>query len=327
MGFDLVDLQDIEDARESLRGLVKQTPLIRSGFLSDLCRGKVYLKLENQQMTHSFKVRGALNRMLHLSAEEKRRGIVTASAGNHAQAVAIGAEMLKAKAKIVVPKSTPKVKVDGIKKREVQLILHGDIYDEAEQKALDLAKREGMAYISPYNDRFIIAGQGTIGLEILDELPKVDTIVVPVGGGGLISGVSIAAKTTKPSVQVIGVQSEASPVMYESLKAGRIVNIELKESIADGLFGGIEQGSMTFRIVQEWVDNVFLVKEETIKKAICLLWKKERQIVEGAGATGAALLMERPQPFKGKEVVLVITGGNIDEELLQQLQASRDWAY
>ncbi len=303
---------------------MEQTPLIRSSFFSDLCGGEVYLKLENQQVTNSFKVRGALNRMLRLSDEEKRRGIVTASAGNHAQAVAVGAEMLKVKAKIVIPKTTPKIKVNAIKKREVHLLLYGEIYDEAEQKALDLAESEGLTYISPYNDRFVISGNGTIGLEILDEFSQVDTIVVPVGGGGLISGLGVAVKGLRPSVRIVGVQSEASPVMYESLKSGRIVDIEMKESIADGLFGGIEKGSITFKLVQEWVDDVCLVKEETIRRAVCVLWKNENQVVEGAGATAPALLMERPQAFEGKKVVAVITGGNIDGGLLQQLLASED---
>lgn len=313
----MINLQDIRDARETIRNLVRRTPLVHSQFLSNFCDGEVYLKLENLQTTNSFKIRGALNKMLHLSAEEMKRGVVTASAGNHAQAVAIGAEKLKLSARIVIPRNTPKIKIDKIRKHNVELILHGDIYDEAEQKAIDLAKEDGLTYISPYNDRLVIAGQGTIGLEVHEDLPTVDTVIVPVGGGGLISGIGVAIKSIEPSVQIIGVQSEASPVMYESLKADKIVDVEMRESIADGLFGGIEKGSMTFGIVQEYVDDLLLVKEETIRKAIFLLWDKEKQVVEGAGATAIAPIIESKGLFMGKEIVAVISGGNIEDKLFE----------
>lgn len=290
---------------------------MHSQFLSNFCDGEVYLKLENLQTTNSFKIRGALNKMLHLSAEEMKRGVVTASAGNHAQAVAIGAEKLNLSARIVIPRNTPKIKIDKIRKHHVELILHGDVYDEAEQKAIDLSRKDGLTYISPYNDRLVIAGQGTIGLEVHEDLPTVDTVVVPVGGGGLISGIGVAVKSIEPSVQIIGVQSEASPVMYESLKAGKIVDVEMRESIADGLFGGIETGSMTFGIVQKYVDDLLLVKEETIRKAIFLLWDKEKQVVEGAGAAAIAPIIESKGLFMGKEIVAVISGGNIEDKLFE----------
>jgi len=318
----MIDLRDIKDAREAIKNLVKRTPLVRSTFLSDFCGGEVYLKLENLQITNSFKIRGALNRMLHLSTEEMKQGVVTASAGNHAQAVAIGAEKLNLSAKIVIPRNTPKVKIDKIKKHNVELILHGDIYDEAEQKAIDLAKKDGLTYISPYNDKLVIAGQGTVGLEILEDLPNVDTMIVPVGGGGLISGISVAVKSIEPSVQIIGVQSEASPAMYESLKAGKIVDVEMRESIADGLFGGIEKSSITFGIVQEYVDDFLLVKEETIRKAVFLLWDKEKQVAEGAGAIAITPIIEDKDLFMGKKIVAVISGGNIEDKLFQNILAS-----
>ncbi|MDH5746094.1 MAG: threonine ammonia-lyase [Candidatus Bathyarchaeota archaeon] len=313
----MINLQDIKDARETIRNLVRRTPLMHSQFLSNFCDGEVYLKLENLQTTNSFKIRGALNKMLHLSAEEMKRGVVTASAGNHAQAVAIGAEKLNLSARIVIPRNTPKIKIDKIRKHHVELILHGDVYDEAEQKAIDLSRKDGLTYISPYNDRLVIAGQGTIGLEVHEDLPTVDTVVVPVGGGGLISGIGVAVKSIEPSVQIIGVQSEASPVMYESLKAGKIVDVEMRESIADGLFGGIETGSMTFGIVQKYVDDLLLVKEETIRKAIFLLWDKEKQVVEGAGAAAIAPIIESKGLFMGKEIVAVISGGNIEDKLFE----------
>ncbi|MEA2090345.1 MAG: threonine/serine dehydratase [Thermoproteota archaeon] len=318
----MINLQDIKDARKTIKDLAKRTPLVRSQFLSNFCGGEVHLKLENLQITNSFKIRGTLNKMFHLSAEEMKRGVVTASAGNHAQAVAIGAEKLGLSAKIIIPRNTPKVKIDKIKKHNVELILYGDIYDKAEQKAIDLAKKNGLTYISPYNDKLIVAGQGTIGLEILEDLPGVDTVIVPVGGGGLISGISIAVKSIKPNVQVIGVQSEASPVMYESLKAGEIVDVETRESIADGLFGGIEKGSITFRIVQKYVDDLLLVKEETIRKAIFLLWDKKKQVAEGAGAVAIAPIIENKDLFVGKKIVAVISGGNVEDKLFQNVLAS-----
>ena len=318
----MVNLQDIVDARESIRRFAKRTPLMRTCFLSDFCGGEVYLKLENHQVTNSFKIRGALNKMLHLTAEQMEHGVITASAGNHAQAVALGAEQLNISAKIIVPKTTPKVKITKIKGHNVELILYGEIYDEAEQMAIHLAKKEKLTYISPYNDKLIIAGQGTIGLEILEALPTTDLILVPVGGGGLISGISIAVKSTKQNIRVVGVQSEASPVMYESLKVGKIVEAEMQESIADGLFGGIEKDSITFKIIQTYVDDLSLVKEKTIEKAIYLLWREENQVVEGAGAVTVARIMEDSSAFRGKRVVAVVSGGNIEEKVFQRIIAS-----
>jgi threonine dehydratase len=318
----VIGLQEIRDAREAIAPFVVPTPLVRSQFLSNLCGGDVFLKLENLQVTNSFKIRGAFNRFLHLSLEEKARGIVTASAGNHGQAVAFAARKLNFPAKIVVPKNTPRIKIEGIKKYGVELVLFGDIYDEAEQKAKDLARKDGLVFVSPYNDELIIAGHGTIGLEIIKALPNVDTVIVPVGGGGLISGISIALKSIKPNVHVAGVQSEASPVMYESLKAGKIVDVRMTESIAEGLSGGIEKDSLTFKIAQEYVDKVLLIREETIRRAIFLLWDSEKQVVEGSGAAAIAPILENKRVFAGKTVVSVITGGNIEAELFQSILAS-----
>jgi threonine dehydratase len=317
----MISLQDIQDARKAIAPFVKSTSLVRSQFLSNYCSGDVFLKLENLQITNSFKIRGAFNRLLRLSAKEKG-GIITASAGNHGQAVAYAARKLNFPARIVVPKTTPKIKIDSIKKYAVCLVLFGDTYDEAEQKAKELARKDGCAYISPYDDELIIAGHGTIGLEIIEALPNVDAVVVPVGGGGLISGISIAIKSTKPKVQVIGVQSEASPVMYESLKAGKIVEARKTETIAEGLSGGIEKGSITFKIAQEYVDKVLLVREKTIRRAIYLLWTYEKQVTEGSGAAAIAPIIENKNLFGGKTVVAVITGGNIEAKLFQSILAS-----
>jgi threonine dehydratase len=249
-------------------------------------------------------------------------GIVTASAGNHGQAVAYAAQKLEFPARIVVPETTPKIKIDGIRKYGADLVLFGGTYDEAEQKAKELALKDGWAYISPYNDELTIAGHGTVGLEIIEALPNVDAVIVPVGGGGLVSGVSIAVKSVKPSVRVIGVQSEASPVMYESLRAGRIVDARIAETIAEGLAGGIEKDAITFKIIQEHVDEMLLVREETIRRAVYLLWTRERQVAEGSGAAVIAPIMENKSKFAGKTVVAVISGGNIDAELFQSIIAS-----
>ncbi|MEM3627599.1 MAG: threonine/serine dehydratase [Candidatus Bathyarchaeia archaeon] len=315
----MITLDDVRAARESIKSLIKRTPLKHSRFLSDLCGGEVYLKLENLQVTCSFKIRGALNKLLNLSAKERKRGVITASAGNHGLAVAFAAKKLGIRAKIILPMNTPKVKVDKIKRYDVELVSHGKIYDEAEREAIELAKREGLTYISPYNDWWVIAGQGTVGLEILEDLPNVDVVIVPVGGGGLISGIGVAVKSVKPSMKVLGVQSEASAVMYESLKAGRIIDVEMRESVADGLFGGVEKGSVTFEMIQRYVDDLILVKEETIKKAIYLLWNKERQVVEGSGAAAIAPMLEKPNLFEGKTVAAVISGGNIEGQLFQDI--------
>lgn len=319
----MVTLQNIQSAQKTIAPYAKSTPLIRSKFLSELCNADVYLKLENLQVTHSFKIRGVINKLLNLTSEEKARGVVTASAGNHGQAVAFGAKELGFKAKIVVPINTPKIKVDGIKQYGAELVLYGATYPEAERKAKELAQIEGRLYISPYNDELIVAGHGTIGLEVLKELPNVEVVVVPVGGGGLISGVSIALKSLKPNVQVLGVQSAAVPIMFESIKSGKIVKAHRHEpkTIAEGLSGGVEKGSITFTIIQQYVDDIFLVREETIRHAVYVLWENEKQVVEGSGAAAAALLLENKDLFVGKTVALVLTGGNIDDSLFQTLLA------
>jgi threonine dehydratase len=321
----MVTLQDIQKAQKNIAPYAKVTPLYRSEFLSTLCAADIYLKLDNLQPTHSFKIRGVMNKLLNLTAEQKKQGVVTASAGNHGQAVAFGAKEIGFSAKVVVPTNTPLVKVEGIRRFGADLLLFGANYPEAEAKAKELAQQEGRLYISPYNDEFIVAGHGTAGLEIVQEMPKVDVVVVPVGGGGLISGISIAFKSLKPTAQVIGVQSQAVPIMYESLRAGRIIPAHRHEptTVAEGLSGGIEQNSITFGIAQKYVDRVVLVKEASIRKAVYLLCANEGLVVEGSGVAGAAMLLEKPTEFRGQTVVLMVTGGNIDESLLKTIIAEQ----
>jgi threonine dehydratase len=317
----VVTLRNIQDARKVIAPFIRCTPLVQSQFLTAFCGCPLFLKLENLQITSSFKPRGVFNKLLHLSGEEKNKGIITASAGNHGQAVAFAAQKLGYYARVVVPRTTPKVKIDGIKKYGADLVLFGESYDEAERKAKELARKDGCAYISPYNDELIIAGHGTIGLEILEALPNVDVVMVPLGGGGLISGISVAIKSKRPDVQVIGVQSKSSPVMYESLKAGKIVDVQKAEkSVAEGLSGNI--GPITFALVQKYVDCVVLVKEETLRHAVYLLWAHDKQVVEGSGAAAVAPVMENKPLFKDKCVVSVVTGGNIDGDVFQSILRS-----
>ncbi len=318
----MVSLETISKARKDITRFIKQTPLVRSSFLSKTCHGDVFLKLENMQITKSFKPRGAVNKLLHLNANEKDLGIITASAGNHGQAVAYAAQKLGLPVRVVVPVSTPHVKIEGMKKYGVDLVLFGDNYDEAEKRAKELARIDGCVYISPYDDELIISGHGTVGLEIVEALSDVDVVVVPVGGGGLISGISIAVKSLRPNVEVVGVQSEASPVMYESLKTGKIVAAAKGKTIAEGLSGGIENDSVTFEIAKDCIDRMLLVKESAIRHAVYLLWAHEKQVVEGSGAAAIVPILENGDLFKGKKTVCAITGGNIDEDLFKAILAS-----
>jgi len=321
LGNNVIDINHIKDAKKALKPFINKTALKYSHFLSSICQGTIYLKLENTQLSHSFKIRGAFNKILKLTLEEKQKGIITCSSGNHGLATAVAAKKLNVAVKIVIPETTPRKKVDKIKKYNVDLVLYGD-YDDAEQKALELAHKEGKTYVSGYNDPDIIAGQGTIGLEILEEFPEVEKVLVPIGGGGLVAGIAIAIKNKNRAIEVIGAQSEASPVMYESLKAGKILKSEelkIQDSIADGLSGGIEKGSVTFKVAQKNVDEIVLVKEETIKEAIRLLWEKDGQVVEGAGAVGPAVVLENTEQFKNKKTVIIISGGNINDELFNKI--------
>ena len=314
-----MNLEEIRTANSRISDIIiPNTPLLRS-HLDHSDVGDIYLKLENLQVTGSFKIRGAANKLTQL---EKGLGIVTASAGNHGQAVALCAQKLGLKAKIAVPETTPKVKINKIRQYNQELILHGSIYDEAEDYAKELAISEGLSYVSPYNDSQIIAGQGTIALEILSQMNDVDAIVVPVGGGGLISGIGVAAKSIRPEIEVIGVQSEASPTMYESFLEGKLIDTKVEDSIADGLSGNLEHDSITFEIAKKYVDEMLLVKEKSIRDAIRFLWEKEGQIVEGSGAVPIAALIEKKIQKPKKKIVAVISGSNIDLERFKAILLS-----
>lgn len=313
----MLDFVSILKARKNIRDIAIRTPLVKSRHLTELAGAEVYLKLENLQRTGSFKIRGAINVIRNLNDEQKKRGVITSSAGNHAQGVALGAKLFGIDAKIVMPENTPGVKVENTKCYGAQVVLYGRNYDEAHEHCQKLAERERRVYIPAFEDYDVMSGQGTIALEILEEIPDLDMILVPVGGGGLISGIAVAAKTVNPGIKVIGVQSTAAYTMYECFKAGRMVDVPVPPTIAEGLSGGIDQ--VTFDIVKKYVDEMVLAEEEGLLYAIAWLATHERQIAEGSGIVGvAALLQKKVQlPERGKAAV-VISGGNIDGELLRK---------
>jgi threonine dehydratase len=311
-------LSTIKEAQKKIDHFIRKTPLIHSEFLSELCNGDIYLKLENQQVTNAFKIRGALNKLSQLTREEKLRGIVTASSGNHAQGAALAANNLGIKIKILVPENISRAKLEKIKKYDAEIIQGGE-FDEVETRARELSIQEGLTYISPYNDFGIVAGQGTIGLEIYEKLKHVESVIVPIGGGSLISGIGFALKSLIPNIEIIGVQTEGASTMYASWKAGKVNLIEEHDTLADGLLGGLDPNPITLDLILKFVDHIELVEEESIKEAIHILWKEEGQVVEGAGATPVAYLIEHKQDFPNKNVVAVISGGNIEESLFQKI--------
>ncbi|MFX1374729.1 MAG: threonine/serine dehydratase [Promethearchaeota archaeon] len=319
--MDKLTLEAIQNAYYQIKGFIRKTPLIHSAYLSEFCKNNIFLKLENLQLTNAFKIRGALNRLLKLSSEEKHNGIITASSGNHAQGIALAAKFLGIPAKILVPINISETKLRKIKQYNVTIIQEGD-FDEIEVKARYLSNQENRTYISAYNDIDIIAGQGTITLEIFEELEDTNVIIVPIGGGGLISGIAFAAKTLNPNIKIIGVQTKGASTMYESWKAGKIVDIQEFNTLAEGLLGGIESDAITFKIIQKYVDEIRLVDEESVMEAIKILWKKEGQIVEGAGATVVAYILERKWKFRNKNVVTIISGGNINDSLFKEILSS-----
>ncbi len=314
----MVSIDDIMQARVRIKNYIKTTPMHKSQYLSNLIEGSVFLKLESEQVTGSFKVRGALNRLLTLSKLETSKGVITASTGNHGLGTAFAAETLGISAHVVFPKEASVVKLKKMKDAGVSVIQ--DVgYADIEDYARRLAKERGLTYVSPYNDPMIIAGAGTTGFEILEQIEKVDSVIVPIGGGGLISGIATVVKTISPQTEMIGVQSEASPEVYESWKAGHWVDAEESDSLAQGLMGGVEHDSITLDIIQRYLDRIVLVREKSILEALGVLYKKEGLVIEGAGAVSTAALLERISEFKGKCVVVVVSGGNISEEELVAL--------
>ena len=309
----MIDLISIEQAAVRLARHVLRTPCVASHTLSDITGANVYLKFENLQFTASFKERGACNKLSQLTAPERARGVIAMSAGNHAQGVAYHAQRLGIRAVIVMPRFTPGVKVERTRGFGAQVVLHGDTLDEARNHALALAEQEQLVFIHPYDDPDIVAGQGTVALEMLAEVPHLDTLVVAVGGGGLIAGMATAAKALKPEIDIIGVQTTRFPGMYNAIRGTHLPlgNSSIAEGIAVGTPGQLPQA-----IIARLVTDLLLVDEGDIEQAIVLLLEVEKTLVEGAGAAALAALLRFPERFKGKTVGLVLCGGNIDPLLL-----------
>jgi threonine dehydratase len=314
-GEDRVTSFDLPGKMIAAYGRIKsdicRTRLEFSPALSGLTGAKVYVKWENEQRTGSFKFRGALNKVRSLSLEEKKRGVVSASTGNHGLGVSLAAEMEGVALTLVLPQNVAPAKRERLEKRRAEIIIHGESCDKAEVWARRLAGETGRTFISPYNDEEIIAGQGTIGLEILEDLPAVEAAIVPVGGGGLIVGIAGCLKGTGRAIEVYGVEPLHSAFMAASLAAGHIVEISEEETIADAVAGGLEPGCITFSLCRELLDGIILVEESLIKTAMTLLLKHHQKIVEGAGALCLAGLMKDRARLAGKKVLLLASGGNI----------------
>ncbi len=313
----MVTLEDIKRAQRTIERVVHRTSLTQCHVLTELTGNEVYLKMENLQKTGSFKIRGAYNKIASLSEEDRKRGVITSSAGNHAQGVALAAKLFGVKATIVMPRFAPLSKIKKTKEYGAEVILHGDIFDEAYELAKRIQEETGAVFIHPFNDPHVIAGQGTIGLEILEDLPDVDVVVVPVGGGGLASGVALAVKSLKPNVRVVGVQAENVPSMLASVAKGKPSVVDGKPTIADGI-AVKKPGELTVELVKKYVDDLVTVNEDEIADAILFLLEQAKVVAEGAGAVGVAALLNRLN-LRGKKVVVVISGGNIDVNMIERI--------
>jgi threonine dehydratase len=313
-----VSLAGVIAARERVREAIYYSPCPHSQMLSALTGQQVYLKLENLQMTGSFKERGALNRIAMLTPEQATRGVVAASAGNHAQGVAYHATKRGIRALIVMPLATPLVKVTATRGFGAEVVLHGANYDEACEEATRLCVAEGMTFIHPFDDAVVMAGQGTIGLELLEQVPRLEAVVVPIGGGGLIGGVACAIKESRPDVRVVGVQTSRLPSMLAARTAGHPVTLEPSTTIADGI-AVRRVGDTTFPVVERYVDEIVTVDEDEIASAILVLLEREKTLAEGAGAAALAALLQKKTSLNGAHTAVMVCGGNIDVTLLSRI--------
>ena len=318
-----LDFSDILRARQHLHGIVRQTPFERSDALSSQTNTEIYLKAECLQRTGSFKLRGAYHKIASLSSEEKTRGIVTSSAGNHAQGVGFAAARFDITGRAYVPETIPQNKLKAIQRYRLEVVIEGKRYDAAHAAALADAKKSGRIFISAFDDWLIMAGHGTVGLEMLDEITDLDAVMVPVGGGGLIAGVATAVKRINPAIQVIGCQSSASCAMTRSLDENRpYITFSSKETIAEGLEGGISE--ITFELGRRQIDRMVVVEEAEIRVAIRFLLEHHRLVVEGSGAVGVAALLHNRWSDPGRKAGIVLTGGNLDYQLLKQILVDSD---
>ena len=309
-------IQDFITAKEKLSKVLLKTSLIQSPIFSKEAGNEVYIKPENLQKTGSFKIRGAYNKITNLSDEEKKKGVIASSAGNHAQGVAYGAKESGIKAVIVMPKSTPLIKVESTKQYGAEVVLHGDVYDDAFKKAKELEEKEGYIFVHPFDDEDVIYGQGTIALEILEELPETDIILVPIGGGGLISGIACAAKILKPEIKIIGVEPEGAASAYEAIKENKVVELKEANTIADGT--AVKKiGNTTFEYIKKYVDEIITVSDYELMEAFLLLVEKHKIIAENSGILSLAALKKLKE--KNKKVVSVVSGGNIDVLMISSM--------
>jgi threonine dehydratase len=311
----MVTLTAIKEARQRIQGSIVVTPFVHSEKFSQQTGNSVFLKLENLQMTGAFKERGALNKILLLSDDERRRGVIAASAGNHAQAVAYHATKRGMKSQICMPLTTPLVKVSATRGYGAEVILAGANYDEACEEAVRRSKQFGLTFIHPFDDEAVIAGQGTLGLEMLEQHGDLDALIIPVGGGGLIAGIACAVKETNPKIKVIGVQSSRLASMKAAVDKKELVTLPANKTIADGI-AVRSAGAVTFPMVQKYVDDIVLVDEEEIASAILQLLEKEKMLAEGAGAAATAALLNKKTPNHGQKLGVLVSAGNIDVSLL-----------
>ena len=313
-----ISLADVQAARERLRGSIYYSPCPHSQMLSALTGQQIYLKLENLQMTGSFKERGALNRIATLTPEQKSRGVVAASAGNHAQGVAYHATKRGIRSIIVMPLATPLVKVTATRNFGAEVVLHGANYDEACDEATRICTAEGMTFIHPFDDPIVMAGQGTIGLELLEQVPELQAVVVPIGGGGLIGGIACAIKESRPDIRVIGVQTSRLPSMAAAIEQHHPVTLSSATTIADGI-AVRRAGEVTFPVVERYVDEIVTVDEDEIASSILVLLEREKTLAEGAGATALAALIQKKTTLKSEHTAVLVCGGNIDVTLLSRI--------
>jgi len=318
MKEEVVSFRSILEARRKIRNLVTKTPTYLSNVFSQRTSAEVYLKLECFQPVGVFKIRGAFNKICSLSPAELERGLVTASSGNHGLAVAYAAKIYGAKAVVVVPENAVKEKVEAIESYGADIVKYGKDYDEAYSKALEIQKEAGTTFVHPFEDPFVVAGQGTVGLELLEDVPDLNAIIVPVGGGGLISGISIAAKTLNPKLRIVGVQSEGAPAVYRSWRAGKIVEVDSVNTVADGL-AARKPLNLTFGIIKRYVDTVLLVSEEEIGEAVLALLHNAHILAEPSGAASLAALLFKYHPKPEEKVAVIISGANISIDYLASL--------
>ncbi|MGH6944491.1 MAG: hydroxyectoine utilization dehydratase EutB [Geminicoccaceae bacterium] len=317
-------LKDVYRARAAIARFVRRTPLVRSNALAERTGRAVHLKLESVQETGAFKLRGAFNRLLALSEEERAKGVIAVSTGNHARAVAYAARTLGLRATVFMSSLVPRHKVDAVRAEGADVRIEGQTQDEAEEAARRLAAEERLTFVSPFDDPLVIAGQGTLGLEILEDLPEVDTVLVPLSGGGLIGGIALALKSASPAIRVVGVSMERGPAMYESLKAGRPVPVEEEASLADSLGGGIGRDNRyTFALVRDLVDEVVLVGEDAIAAAMAHAYWQEQLVLEGGAAVGIAALLEGKVARLGQRVAILLSGRNVDMQAFSEIVSAR----